>query len=36
MYSRALYGNCSLELEDPHEWVTHVVNFNTDISIELL
>ena len=22
-YSRTLQGNCSLELEHPHEWVTH-------------
>ena len=31
-----LQGNCSLELEHPHEWVTHVVNLSRDISIGLL
>ena len=36
MYSRILHGNCSLELEYPHEWVTHLVNLSRDIPIELL
>ena len=36
MYSRTLQGNCSLELEHPHEWIAYVVNLNRDILIELL